>query len=176
MAIYLIANNRKLSETAKEEIQSIRLAESDEIVRFNHVECRELFKGRTTTLFLRANPQGKYWGVKRDYTLMYPVDVDKVKIVFVGKGITLNEVVQKNGISSYEVLDIYRIKDEYALAGTPSTGFAAIHYFLEKHPDHKLVLIGFTFHLDGRHGWHDFRKEKKHCESLCDQRKISILL
>mgnify|MGYP005646260011 CR=1 FL=1 len=41
-----------------------------------------------------------------------------------------------------------------------SSGFIMINYCIHRFPDARIILVGFTFHKEKPHPWHDFAKEE----------------
>lgn len=158
--IFLIANNPNISRKTHIRCAKTQLTEDDLVIRFNHVErsTRMIFNKTTDVLVVRARKQAPwYWGFKKNHEFIFQND-NVLRHLFIGNKVPTN-IIETNNIENYENIDKNTFNNAFDLKSA-SSGFIMINYCIHKFPDARIILIGFDFHKEKQHPWHNFAKEE----------------
>lgn len=156
--VYLIANNKDLSDDYIKKINLIKPLKKDKIVRFNHSGNGKIFNNKVNIAVFRRN-KISYWGFRKPIWNF----LNSKNVILLGKSKFFKNSVryfkEKNNQVKCILYKSKKIK-------TPSSGFIIIKYFLKNPNVDKIYLVGFDFHSDQRlnHGdkhWHNFYNEEK---------------
>lgn len=163
--IFMIANNPNPSQKVFDFVKQTTLSDKDIVVRFNNGMHIDWWKGRTDLNFFRmasANPSG-FHGLPNGFSRS-----------------GLHCVINVHPTKKYDkidgILDSNRNPKVFENQRHPSSGFSAIVVARKNLPNSIIYLLGFDFHRQARHNWHDFKSEADHASSMSNVINVDTII
>jgi hypothetical protein len=185
--IYLFANNRTPSDTLLDYVSNLNIGDDDITVVFNGTVKELTNELPKIDYACFCGKRGGFHGVEG--SIINQISLRADKYIFRGGDTEemkqiIDRIINRNNITSEDCIlqsarqSTYKYKDYefvYPVSDVPgwpgvkklaTTGFHYMFYFLNKYPDHKIVLVGFN--LKGSCSWHDFKSETSVINELVD--------